>query len=163
MGNTRLDILDQKWPCSRASDERGLGQSPGLLDTISKEIGECFFNAVELAAEPPWGILSGASIRFWWNRQVIISQYGRAGRAAAKWGEDTTEEDLPLEILAADRKDQNEDNVNNRFRDEEYYSSKEFNVEDIKVPLLSMVNWGGILLHLRGNMEGNTWADSQFK
>jgi hypothetical protein len=31
----------------------------------------------------PWCILSGASIRFWWNRQVIINQYGRAGRAAA--------------------------------------------------------------------------------
>jgi hypothetical protein len=30
----------------------------------------------------------------------------------------------------------------------------------IKVALLSMVNWGGILLHLRGNMEGYTWAAS---
>jgi hypothetical protein len=111
----------------------------------------------------PWGFLSDASIRFWWNRQVIINQYGRAGRAAAKWGEDTIEEDLPLEILAANRRYYDEDNVNNPFRDEEYYSSKEFNLEDIKVPVLSVANWGGILLHLRGNMEGYTWAGSQFK
>lgn len=53
MRNTRLDILDQKWLCGRASDERGLGQSPGLLDTMSKETGERFFNALEFAVEQP--------------------------------------------------------------------------------------------------------------
>lgn len=34
---------------------------------------------------------------------------------------------------------------------------------DIKVPLLSVANWGGILLHLRGNIEGFTQAGSEFK
>jgi putative CocE/NonD family hydrolase len=193
------------------ADERGLGQSPGLLDTMSKGTSECFFDVVEWAAEQPWssgkvgllgisyyagsqwrvaarqpkglaaivpwegmsdyyrdrcrhgGILSDAFIRFWWNRQVITNQYGRDGRAAAKWGEDTTEGDLSPEVLAANRRDQNDDNANNRFRDDEYYASKEFNLEDIKVPLLSVANWGGILLHLRGNVEGYTWAGSTFK
>lgn len=34
---------------------------------------------------------------------------------------------------------------------------------DIKVPLLSVANWGGILLHLRGNIEGFVNAGSEFK
>lgn len=109
------------------------------------------------------GILSNAFIKFWWNRQVITNQYGRPGRAAAKWGEDTLEGDLPDDALALNRRDQNIDNANNRFRDDDYYASKEFNLEDIEVPLLSVANWGGILLHLRGNVEGYTWAGSKFK
>jgi len=193
------------------ADERGLGQSPGVLDTMSRGTSECFFDVVEWAAEQPWssgkvgllgisyyagsqwrvaarrpkglaaivpwegmsdyyrdrcrhgGILSDSFIRFWWNRQVITNQYGRPGRAEAKWGEDTIEGDLPPEVLAANRRDQNDDNAANRFRDEDYYASKEFNLEDIQVPLLSVANWGGILLHLRGNVEGYTWAGSKFK
>lgn len=34
---------------------------------------------------------------------------------------------------------------------------------DIDVPLLSVANWGGILLHLRGNVEGYTHAGSRHK
>ena len=96
------------------------------------------------------GIFSDAFIRFWWNRQVITNQYGRPGRAASKWGEDTLEGDLPEHVLAKNRNDQNIDNENNRFRDDEYYASKDFNLKDIEVPVLSVANWGGILLHLRG-------------
>ncbi len=109
------------------------------------------------------GILSDAFINFWWNRQVITNQYGRPGRAASNWGEDTIEGDLSEEILESNRRDQNIDNATNQYRDDEYYSSKEFNLEDIEVPLLSVANWGGILLHLRGNIEGYTWAGSKFK
>jgi putative CocE/NonD family hydrolase len=36
------------------ADERGLGQSPGILDTMSRETSECFFDVVEWAAEQPW-------------------------------------------------------------------------------------------------------------
>jgi predicted acyl esterase len=109
------------------------------------------------------GILSNDFISFWWNRQVITNQYGRPGRAASKWGEDTIEGDLPADVLAQNRQDQNIDNENNRFRDDEYYASKEFNLEDIEVPLLSVANWGGILLHLRGNVNGYAWAGSKLK
>lgn len=96
------------------------------------------------------GILSDSFIRFWWNRQVVTNQYGRAGRAASKWGEDTIEGDLPEDVLIENRNDQNTDNEKNRFLDDEYYSSKSFDLEDIEVPVLSVANWGGILLHLRG-------------
>lgn len=193
------------------ADERGLGQSPGLLDTMSRGTSEAFFDVVEWAAEQPWssgkvgllgisyyagsqwrvaarrpkglsaiipwegmsdyyrdrcrhgGILSNAFIRFWWNRQVISNQYGRPGRKANNWGPDTIEGDLPEEELAKNRRDQNEDNQKFRFRDEEYYASKEYDMGDIQVPLLSVGNWGGILLHLRGNVEGFNWAGSELK
>ena len=36
-------------------------------------------------------------------------------------------------------------------------------MSDIEVPLLSVGNWGGILLHLRGNIEGYVNAGSEFK
>jgi predicted acyl esterase len=109
------------------------------------------------------GILSNAFIKFWWDRQVVSNQYGLAGRATRKWGPDTIEGDLSEEELVANRNDQNVDNLKNRFRDDPYYSSKEYNMEDIKVPLLSVANWGGILLHLRGNVMGYLNAGSDLK
>ncbi|KAK4097285.1 alpha/beta-hydrolase [Parathielavia hyrcaniae] len=193
------------------ADELGLGQSPGLLDTMSRGTADAFFDVVEWAAEQPWssgkvgllgisyyagsqwrvaarkpkglaaiipwegmsdyyrdrcrhgGILSNAFIKFWWNRQVITNQYGRPGRAASNWGLDTIEGDLSEEELAANRCDQTIDNRIHRFRDEPYHASKEYDLGDIEVPLLSVGNWGGILLHLRGNIEGYTHAGSKFK
>lgn len=35
-------------------DERGLGQSPGVLDTMSRGTSEAFFDAVEWASEQSW-------------------------------------------------------------------------------------------------------------
>ncbi|KFY20313.1 hypothetical protein V491_03816 [Pseudogymnoascus sp. VKM F-3775] len=202
------------------ADERGLGQSPGLLDTMSQGTSECFFDVVEWAAEQEWssgkvgllgisyyagsqwrvaarrpkglaaiipwegmsdyyrdrcrhgGILSNKFIDFWWNRQVLVNQYGKPGRSkltfppdgpGARGQEDTIEGDLSADILKKNRKDQTEDNEANKFRDDDYYASKEFNLEDIEVPLLSVANWGGILLHLRGNVEGYARAGSKFK
>ncbi|ORY71827.1 X-Pro dipeptidyl-peptidase C-terminal non-catalytic domain-containing protein [Pseudomassariella vexata] len=202
------------------ADERGLAQSPGFLDTMSKGTSECFFDVVEWAAEQPWssgkvgllgisyyagtqwrvaarrpkglaaiipwegmsdyyrdrcqhgGILSNKFISFWWNRQVLVNQYGKAGRSkltfppdgpGARGQEDTMEGDLAEDVLVANRQDQTIDNAKYKFRDQDYYASKEFRLEDIEVPLLSVANWGGILLHLRGNVEGYTWAGSKFK
>ena len=36
------------------ADERGLGQSPGTLDTMSRDTSECLFDVVEWAASQPW-------------------------------------------------------------------------------------------------------------
>lgn len=202
------------------ADERGTGQSPGLLDTMSRGTSECFFDVVEWCAEQPWssgkvgllgisyyagsqwrvaarrpkglaaivpwegmsdyyrdrcrhgGILSNRFISFWWNRQVLVNQYGRGGRSkltfppdgpGARGQEETVEGDLSEEVLLANRKDQTQDNEANQFRDDEYYSSKEYRLEDIEVPVLSVANWGGILLHLRGNVQGYLRAGSKFK
>lgn len=193
------------------ADERGLGQSPGLLDTMSRGTSEAFCDVLEWAAEQPWssgktgllgisyyagsqwrvaarkpkglsaivpwegmsdyyrdrcrhgGILSNSFIKFWWNRQVITNQYGRPGRAASNWGPDTIEGDLSDDELLKNCQDQNIDNVANHYRDDPYYASKEYDMADIEVPLLSVGNWGGILLHLRGNIEGFVNAGSEFK
>jgi putative CocE/NonD family hydrolase len=140
------------------ADERGLGQSPGIMDTMSRGTSESFFDVVEWAASQPWcsgkvgllgisyyagsqwrvaarrpkglaaiipwegmsdyyrdrcrtgGILSNGFIKYWWNRQVITNQYGRPGRSASKWGEDTIEGDLTADELLANCRDQNVDN-----------------------------------------------------
>ena len=51
----------------------------------------------------------------------------------------------------------------NHFLDDEYYSSRDYNIGDIKVPVLSVGNWGGILLHLRGNVAGYLNAGSKLR
>jgi predicted acyl esterase len=193
------------------ADERGLGQSPGFLDTMSRGTSEAFFDVIEWAAVQPWssgkvgllgisyyagsqwrvaarkpkglscivpwegmsdyyrdrcrhgGILSNKFIAFWWNRQVITNQYGKPGRSASNWGPDTLEGDLPDDEREKNRQDQTIDTGKSRFRDEMYYASKEYDMSDITVPLLSVGNWGGILLHLRGNVEGYVNAGSEFK
>ncbi|KAL2161059.1 hypothetical protein VTH06DRAFT_8772 [Thermothelomyces fergusii] len=193
------------------ADEVGLGQSPGMLDTMSRATTDAFVDVIEWAAEQPWssgkigllgvsyyagsqwrvaarkpkglaaiipwegmsdyyrdrcrhgGILSNGFIKFWWDRQVVTNQYGRPGKAASNWGPDTIEGDLSEEELAANRRDQTMDNQKHRFLDEAYYASREYDLGDIKVPLLSVGNWGGILLHLRGNVEGFVHAGSELK
>lgn len=118
------------------------------------------------------GILSNKFIDIWWNRQVLVNQYGLPGRSKLKFTqgkpgargqEDTIEGDLSPDALVNNRRDQTEDNEKNRFRDDPYYASTEYNLEDIEVPMLSVANWGGILLHLRGNVEGYNRAGSRLK
>jgi predicted acyl esterase len=231
------------------TDEAGTGQSPGVLDTMSRSTSEAFFDVCEWASEQSWssgkvgllgisyyagsqwrvaarqpkglaciipwegmsdyyrdrcrhgGILSNTFISFWWNRQVrphpttqlwlrltqvVTNQYGRPDRASRGWGYGTIEGDLDETTLTRNRRDQNIDNANNQYRDQEYYASKEYDMGDIKVPLLSvgvsppvsihrispskmielltdLQNWGGILLHLRGNVEGYLNAGSEMK
>jgi predicted acyl esterase len=97
------------------------------------------------------GILSNKFIGFWWNRQVVSYQYGLAGRsnprqglvggAAKQWGEETIEGSLTEEELRENRQDQTIDTAKYKFRDEDYYSSKEYKLEDIEVPVLSVANW----------------------
>ncbi|EMC98769.1 hypothetical protein BAUCODRAFT_103232 [Baudoinia panamericana UAMH 10762] len=193
------------------ADEVGLGQSPGVLDTMSRDTSLAFADVIEWAADQPWsagkvgllgisyyagsqwrvaarrprglaciipwegmsdyyrdrcrhgGILSNTFIDFWWNRQVLKNQYGRPGRAAQGWCSDTIEGSLEETELRTNCHDQTLENVQNCFMDQEYYSSRDYEMSDIQVPLLSVGNWGGILLHLRGNVEGFMNAGSQTK
>ncbi|KAM0558073.1 hypothetical protein ACHAPJ_005240 [Fusarium lateritium] len=207
------------------ADERGIGQSRGFLDTMSRSTSEAFFEVIEWCAEQSWsngkvgllgisyyagsqwrvaarkpkglaaivpwegmsdyyrdrcrhgGILSNNFISFWWNRQVVANQYGRPrdeeivlnakigieGPKRPKSSPESLEGNLSAEERARNRQDQTIDNRMHQFRDEEYYASKEYDMSDIEVPLLSVANWGGILLHLRGNLEGFCYAGSQQK
>ncbi|KAI0412952.1 acyl esterase [Xylaria grammica] len=123
------------------------------------------------------GILSNTFINFWWSRQVVANQYGRPRDERINTNENTSGEGpmrpksapeslegvLSAEERADNRQDQTIDNQKYRYRDEEYYASKEYDMGDIDVPLLSVANWGGILLHLRGNVEGYVHAGSDKK
>ncbi|KAF4627830.1 hypothetical protein G7Y89_g10321 [Cudoniella acicularis] len=104
------------------------------------------------------GILSDKFIRFWWNAQVVVNQYGRPRREGSPFPP-TIEGELSPEELSANLNDQTVNTAKFRFRDEDYFASKDFKLEDIVVPLLS----GGILLHLRGNVEGYVHAGSSNK
>ena len=89
---------------------------------------------------------------FWWNRQVVSNQYGLPGRAARQWGPDTLEGNLSSEELVANREDQTIDTARYKYRDDEYYKTKDFALEDIDVPLLSVANWvGGIPAYCYNN------------
>ncbi|KAL3260410.1 hypothetical protein ABHI18_004615 [Aspergillus niger] len=107
------------------------------------------------------GILSNNFIDIWWRGQVVVNQYGRP-RSNPKIPP-TIEGTLPEEELQRNLRDQRADNVEHKYLDEEYYASRDYCLEDIKVPLLSVANWGGILLHLRGNVEGYFHAGPEFK
>lgn len=107
------------------------------------------------------GILSNKFYDMWYARQVAPNQYGLPGRAARNWGPDTVEGDLGSDELRNNRvetilRDQ-------RYRDDTASASLNFNLQDITVPLLSVANLGGSLLHLRGNVLGYLWAGSEFK
>lgn len=62
---------------------------------------------------------------------MVSNQYGRPGRAERHWGPDTLEGDLSEDGLVANRRNQTIDNTNNRFRDDDYYSSKDYSMGDI--------------------------------
>ncbi|KAF5614092.1 hypothetical protein F25303_14163 [Fusarium sp. NRRL 25303] len=193
------------------ADEIGTGQSPGVLDTMSKSTSEAFYEVIEWSAEQPWstgkvgllgisyfagsqwrvaarrpkglaciipyegmadyyrdrcrpgGILALEFLKNWFNRNVKSNQYGLPGKADRGWGPDTIEGDLSEEELSENRRDQAEENAVNRYRDNEYYASREYNGEDIEAPLLSVGNWGSICCHLRGNVEGFVKASSHYK
>lgn len=107
------------------------------------------------------GILSNKFYSMWYSRQVAPNQYGLPGRAARNWGPDTVEGDLSSEELKANRHEAVLHEQ--RYRDDKILSTLNFNLEDVTVPVLSVANLGGILLHLRGNVLGYLWAGSDFK
>ncbi|KIW24667.1 uncharacterized protein PV07_10369 [Cladophialophora immunda] len=192
------------------ADEVGLGQSPGILDTMSQRTSDAFADVIEWAAEQPWsnskvaltgisyfagsqwrvaarrpkglvaicptdgmadyyrdrcrhgGILTGFLSR-WFNNSVLSNQYGLPGKAQRNWGPDSLEGDLSAEELARNRHDQVVDNAKHFYRDDMYYASRDYSLEDIEVPILSFANLGSIMIHFRGNYEGFRLASSRHK
>ena len=193
------------------ADERGSGDSPGKLDSMSSTTCDGFVDVIEWSAEQPWsngkvgllgisyfagsqwraaarkpkglacivpwegmsdyyrdrvrhgGILSNEFIKYWFDRQVGSNQYGLGGRTERGWGTDSLEGVLSAEELASNRADQPIDTAVNQYRDDEYFRSRDFDLADIEVPVLSAANWGGIHLHLRGNVMGFMKVGSKFK
>ncbi|KAF2826730.1 X-Pro dipeptidyl-peptidase protein [Ophiobolus disseminans] len=163
------------------ADEIGTGQSPGFLDTMSASMSDAFAELIEWAEDQEWsngkvGLLGisyfagsqwrvavrrprGLACIIPMGKQVRSNQYGLAGRSKNDGGPETIEGNLSEEELRANRTDQDIDNLKAAFRDDEYYASRDYNLEDVEVPLLSFGN----LVHLRGNVEGYMLAGSRYK
>jgi hypothetical protein len=70
---------------------------------------------------------------------------------------------IPESQRIALRRDQTVDNRENRYLDDPYHASRVYDLGAIEVPLLSVANLGGILLHLRGNVVGYMEAGTKNK
>src|SRR5215831_20047812 len=101
----------------------------------------------------------------WHPRQVASVQHGVGDRGAKSkvTGEPVAgPETLPKEKLATLCADTPGEAKRHRFRDD-YYAKRTAEFENIKAPLLSAANWGGVGLHTRGNFEGWLAAGSKQK
>jgi predicted acyl esterase len=110
------------------------------------------------------GILSDF-LRSWFPRQVVTVQngVGERGLKSHVTGEWVSgPETLSEEELARNRADTPGEPKQRRLLDD-YYASRIADFAKIQVPLLSAANWGGIGLHLRGNIEGWLAAGSEQK
>ena len=97
------------------------------------------------------------SLSSWYDRQVGSTQYGLGGRAARNWGPDSLEGVLPDDELASNRAEQPIDTAANKFLDDEYFASKDFDISDVEVPLLSAANWVRSSLSLLALPLGFDW------
>ncbi|KPI35908.1 uncharacterized protein AB675_10406 [Cyphellophora attinorum] len=109
------------------------------------------------------GILNNFFFSVWFDRQVKSNQYGRSGKAGRNWGPDTIEGDLSEEELVTTLTNIGEEAKNAPYADHPMFASMNINFDDITVPLLSVGNFGGTGLHLRGNIFAYTHSASEFK
>lgn len=101
------------------------------------------------------GILGEQFPTEWLPRQVLPNQHGNAAthHKDRDTGERTTGPAIPEAVLAGSRADHPGDLLRHPLEDE-WYRQRTPRFDRIEVPLLSAGNWGGLGLHLRGNIEG---------
>lgn len=112
------------------------------------------------------GILSNVFANLWWNRQILPVQHGN-GASPFK---DLDDPSMPIggaEALAPDQLAASRTNLLDVARahplDDETYALGEPDFAKITAPFLSAGNWGGLGLHLRGNVEGFVRSASKEK
>lgn len=136
-------------------------------------------NPPHLAAIMPWegfsdfyrelthqgGILANHFINAaWWPNQILSLQHGNGSspHKSRETGQITT--GLPL---SDDELEANRVRFFEQFEahplDDEWYRDRNADLSKISVPVLSAGNWGGLGLHLRGNVEGFLGAGSKAK
>ncbi len=101
------------------------------------------------------GILSNVFPSAWWPRQVLSNQHGNGASAYRDpdTGERTTGPALSEAVLAGNRVSPLELAERHPLEDA-WFKQQTADFSRITVPLLSAGNWGGMGLHLRGNVEG---------
>ncbi|QSO49373.1 CocE/NonD family hydrolase [Alicyclobacillus mengziensis] len=110
------------------------------------------------------GILS----TFWatWLPQILTVQHGVGERGSMNRnnGEYVAgPETLPEDELAKNRTNLEMDILSHPVATDAYYKERQIDWSKVTVPILSAGNWGGIGLHLRGNVEGYKNAASKEK
>lgn len=112
------------------------------------------------------GILSNVFANLWWHRQILPVQHGNA----ASPFHDLDDPDMPIggpEALSPEALEANRTNLLDLAREAEFenllYAQGEPDFSKITAPFLSAGNWGGLGLHLRGNVEGFVRSASEEK
>ena len=95
------------------------------------------------------GMLSNVFLAAWYPRQVLSVQHGADGSVSEQERAANRADPLPL--------------MREHILDDAFYQAFTPDVRQIQVPLLSVGNWGGFGLHLRGNIEGYLGASSPHK
>ena len=110
------------------------------------------------------GIPSAHFARRWFERQCLPNQHGNSASTFidAVTGRAAVGDALPPELLAGNRRSPAED-VELHPLDDAYHGERTPDLRRIEVPVLSVGNWGGVGLHLRGNIEGYSRAASKEK
>lgn len=110
------------------------------------------------------GIFSNTFGALWWERQIVPIQNGNAKTHYfdRDTGKPPTGTPLDDATLAANLVNTVSDRALHPF-DDEWHAEKRANLSRIQVPVLSAGNWGGMGLHLRGNVEGFMGAGSEEK
>ncbi len=101
----------------------------------------------------------------WFENQVVSVQYGRGERG---YKSRVTGENVSGEITCSDKElAENRldfgDVLQQNTLDGTYYRERSSVYENIRCPILSAANWGGIGLHTRGNFEGFMRAGTEQK
>ncbi|MES2186056.1 MAG: CocE/NonD family hydrolase [Pseudomonadota bacterium] len=110
------------------------------------------------------GILSNHFVELWWSKQLLSIQHGnhQTPYRDRETGGLTVGEPLTPAQLRANRVEFPEEIRAHAF-DGDWHAARTADLSRIEVPVLSAGNWGGMGLHLRGNVEGFLGAGSRQK
>jgi uncharacterized protein len=110
------------------------------------------------------GIYSSFFMRLLWDSQIAVNQNGNGGTPYRDrfTGEPSTGEVIDPVVLPGNLSNLFETGLQHRF-DDTYYRTRTPRPERITVPFLSAGNWGGLGLHLRGNVIAYEQAASKQK
>lgn len=110
------------------------------------------------------GIFSSFFMRLLWDSQIAVNQNGNAASPYRDrfTGERSTGAPIDPAVLPGNLSNLFETGLQHRF-DDAYYRQRTPRPERIMVPLLSAGNWGGLGLHLRGNVIAYEQAASKQK
>ena len=110
------------------------------------------------------GILSSFFLKLLWDTQIATNQNGNADTPYRDrfTGEVSTGEPINPQVLPGNLLNVYEEGLKHRF-DDAYFRLRTPVAGRIETPLLSAGNWGGLGMHLRGNVEGFATAASKRK